>query len=73
MGLALFIHAISRLEATAKNFLSTYKSSRTFKEDFDSYIDRVENDEKLSKPLKYDASSIREYVNEKKTISGIED
>ncbi len=60
------------LEETAKNIQASYKSSRTFREDFDSYISRVENDEKLSKSLKDDASNIREYVKEEKIISGIE-
>ena len=60
------------LEGTAKKIQTSYKNSRTFREDFDSYISRVENDEKLSKSLKEDAHNIREYVKEEKTISGIE-
>lgn len=66
------VDSLSALELTAQSILSSYKGSRTFKDDFDSYIVRVENDEKLSKSLKADATSIREYVKEEKTISGIE-
>jgi len=66
------VDSLSVLETTAQSIFASYKSSRTFKDDFDSYIERVENDKNLSKSLKYDASSIREYVNEEKTISGIE-
>jgi len=66
------IGSLPALEETAKNIQASYKSSRTFREDFDSYISRVENDEKLSKTLKGDVCNIRKYVKEEKTISGIE-
>jgi hypothetical protein len=61
------------LEATAKAIFALYKSSHTFKEDLNQYIARLESDEKLSKSIKEDASSVREYVKEEKNpISGIE-
>lgn len=66
------VGSLPELANTAKNIQASYKSSRTFREDFDSYIERVERDKNLSKSLKADAINIRKYVKGEKIISGIE-
>jgi hypothetical protein len=66
------VDSLSCIEATAGAILSTYKSSQTFKIDFDNYISRIINDEKLSKSIKLDASNVSAYVKDEKTISGVE-
>ncbi|RMH39395.1 MAG: hypothetical protein D6694_11260 [Gammaproteobacteria bacterium] len=67
------VDSLPVLQATSQKIYHTFKNSRTFKEDFENYIGRIVNDEKLSKSLKEDASSVHKYVKqEKQSISGIE-
>lgn len=66
------VGSLSSLADTIIRIRNTYKKSATFKEDFDIYLKRIEDDGKLSKTLKDDAVSIGKYAKEEIDISGIE-
>lgn len=66
------VDSLPMFKKTAEMIFNSYKSNPKFKNDFDVYIQIVECHEKLTASLKNDAASIREYVNENKTISGAE-
>ncbi|MCU7807790.1 MAG: hypothetical protein KZQ73_07975 [Candidatus Thiodiazotropha sp. (ex Semelilucina semeliformis)] len=66
------VGSLSSLAKTIASIREMYKKSTTFREDFDNYIERIKEDEKLSKTLKDDATSIGRHAKEGIDISGIE-
>jgi len=66
------VGSLSTLANTIASIRETYKKSTAFREDFDGYIERIEEDGKLSKTLKGDATNIGKFVKDEINISGIE-
>ena len=65
------IGSLSILEQAINEIKTNYQVDK-FKKDFNTYIDKVKDDARLSKTLKEDAESIRMYAKNEKDISGIE-
>ena len=66
------IASLPILEETIASIKEACNNSATFQEDFDNYIQRIEEDVNLSITLKTDATSILKYIKNEKEISGIE-
>lgn len=60
------------LKQTLDNLKNKYNNDGHFKDDFDQYIDRIDNDNRIRDRLKECCKDSAEYFNGRKNISGIE-
>ncbi|GAB4301362.1 MAG: hypothetical protein Kow0098_29450 [Ignavibacteriaceae bacterium] len=66
------IGSLTILKQATDDIKNNFVNQARFNEDFNQYIKRIENDERIKHTITEDAISIRQYFNDKKTISGIE-
>ncbi|WP_033408740.1 hypothetical protein [Psychroflexus tropicus] len=66
------IGSLTVLKQATDNLKNNYANKAGFKEDFDQYIKRIENDDRIKKTLTDDSVSMKKYLNSQESISGIE-
>lgn len=66
------IGSLTVLKQATDSLKNNYSDRDRFKEDFDQYVKRIEDDDRLKTTLTEDAVSMKEYLSNNKSISGIE-
>ncbi len=66
------VGSLKLLKSAIDDLKESYQKNNDFKNDFDQYIKRIEEDERIKSTLTEDSKSVLEYFNNNKSISGIE-
>lgn len=66
------IGSLTILKQATDDLKNNYENKNGFKVDFDQYIKRIEEDDRIKNTLTEDAVSMKGYMNNDKAISGIE-
>ena len=66
------VGSLQILKNSLDDLESEYHKNSKFKSDFDQYIERINNDDRIKQTLTNDANYVLEYFRGEKSISGIE-